>query len=322
MTTALLLVLSAAMIAAGVTLIWRDAYRGHRNAFLVRGGRQESAAADPDLEVSVAHREPGLAPARSLADTLALATPSNATDPASQWAALQPVLAAAVEQVNAVLAVAGVSIGAAGEPSKSMSRGYGAYRRILLGGESVAWLRLELDDGAQLQATVKAHKDDFVAINATSKVAAHVLNVARASDLLSECLKPAATIAMRTGGGGSTEQRASMDPIIVAALQATNGALVQAGARFVPMGAPSWIAETRRHRLTVAVEVYNKEIARMLIERGSEEIEIAVGLPDVRLTQLGRRQRIALAGLTTHTLAELIASCTWPAIAHFREAAR
>jgi hypothetical protein len=57
----------------------------------------------------------------------------------------------------------------------------------------------------------------------------------------------------------------------------------------------------------------------MLIERTREEIEVAVGLADARLAGLGRRQRSAVQGLTTHTLAELIVGCAWPAIAHFRE---
>ena len=93
-----------------------------------------------------------------------------------------------------------------------------------------------------------------------------------------------------------------------------------ARARFVPIGAPVWVPETRRHCMTVGVEVFNNEVARMLIERAGEEIEVAVGLPDALLAGLGRRQRSAVQGLTTHALAELIVGCAWPAITHFREA--
>jgi hypothetical protein len=235
------------------------------------------------------------------------------------------VIAAAVERVNAVLAAAGVAVGAGGEPSRSISGGYGVHRRLVLGGENVGWLRLELDAGGQLQATVKTHKEDFAAINASSHVAARGLDIARASDLLSECLKPAATFAMRTASGGNTEQWASesgwqaVAPVIAAALRAANGALAQAGTRFVPIGVPAWMPELRRHRMTAAVEVFNNEVARMLIERTAEDMEVAVGLPDARLAGLGRRQRIPLQGLTTHALAELIVACTWPTISHFRE---
>jgi hypothetical protein len=173
---------------------------------------------------------------------------------------------------------------------------------------------------------VKAHKDDFAGVNAGSHVAATGLDIARASDLLSECLKPAASLAMQAAGGGSTEQWASeaawraVAPIVTAALQAGNGALAQTGTRLIPIGAPAWVPATRRHRMTLGVEVFNNEVARMLVERAGEEIEVSVGLPDARLAGLGRRQRSAVQGLTTHALAELIVGCAWPAIAHFREA--
>jgi hypothetical protein len=227
--------------------------------------------------------------------------------------------------VNAVLAGAGVSLGAPGEPSWSMNRGYGAYRRVLVGGESLAWLRLELDAGGRLQAGVKAHKEDLAAINANSSVAAHGLSTARASDLLSECLKPAASFAVRAASGGNTERWASeaawkaIDPLVASALLAANGALAQAGAHFAMVSLPTWVPDVRRHRMTVAVEVFDQEVARMMVERVGEEIEIAVGVPDARLADLGRRERLAIKGMTTHALAELIASSAWPAIAHFRE---
>jgi hypothetical protein len=334
-TTTALLLLSAALIAAGFGLIWRDVHRGRREAFLVRGNRPAAASADPELEVTVAHRasEPPARRAASLSASLQASAPHpgsglpSATDAAPQWGRLQPVLARAVQQVNAVLAAAGVEIGAAGEPSWSINRRYGVYRRILLRGESVAWLRIEVDAASQLQASVKAHKDDLAAINADAQATARGLSVAGASDLLSECLKPAASFAMlAAAGGGNTEQWASetgwkaVEPIVVAALKAANGALAQAGARFIPAGTPAWVPDVRRHRLIVTIEVLDAQAARMLIERIGEEIEVAVGVPGARLAHLARRQRLRVAGLTTHALAELIAGSAWPAIAHVREA--
>jgi hypothetical protein len=322
MTTALLLLLSAAMVAAGVTLIWRDVRRKGRDPFLLRGDVQ--SLPDADVEVTVSHRPPDPAPARAVAMAVAF---GHAPDADQQWAALQPVIAAAVERVNAVLAGAGVAIGAPGEPSRSMSgRGYGVYRRILIGGESLAWLRIELAGDGRLLAGVKAHKEDFAPINASSSVAVQGLDVARASDLLSECLKPAASLAVDAVHTGSAARWAgeaewkAIDPVVAAALKATNGALAQAGARFVPLGAPAWDDDVRRHRLAVRVEVYHTEVARLHIERVGAEVDVAVGLPDTRLAELGRRQSVPLQGLTTHALAELIASCAWPAIAHYREA--
>src|SRR5262245_30465018 len=349
-TTALLLLLSAALVAAGVALIWRDIHRGRREAFLLRGNRSAAASADPELEVTVAHRvsePPRRRPVAASADPeeeaiiayrvpeppprrpapLTPPLPGSAPEAASPpWVALQPVINTAIDRVNAVLTAARVVIGAADEPSWNLSRAYGVHRSILIGGESVAWLRIELGTDGQLHAAVKAHKDDLATINAAAKVAAQGLNVAGASDLLSECLKPAASLAMSLASGGSAEQWTSetawrtVDPVVAAALKATNGALAQAGARFVPVGTPAWVPDLRRHRLTVTVEVLRAEAARMLIERVGEEMEVAVGVPDVRLAHLGRRQRLPVAGLTTHALAEMIAGCAWPAIAHVREA--
>jgi hypothetical protein len=249
-------------------------------------------------------------------------------DAAVRWAELRPVLDAAAERVNRVLAGAGVHIGAPGEPSWSlMKRGYGVHRRLLIGGESAAWLRLELDTAGQINASVKAHKDDLAAINATASVPAERLDVARASDLLSECLKLSAAYAVRGSGNVSPEQWSSgvdwkaIDTLVSAALRAANGAMDQAGARFLPLGEPVWADDVQRHRLAVRIEVMGAEAARMHIERAGDEIEVAVGLPDPRLAELGRRQRLPLQGLTTHALAELIASSAWPAIAHFRERA-
>jgi hypothetical protein len=322
MTNALLLVLSAGLIAAGIALILRDVQRKGREAFLVRADR---GRAGPDAEVTVAHLVSDPAPARGAA--VPVAASDRAPEAALQWAALEPVIAAAVDQVNAVLLGAGVAIGAPGEATRSMmNRGFGSYRRILIGGESIAWLRLELGADGRLQASVKAHKDDLAVVNASSFAIAHGLDVVHASDLLSECLKPAASFAMRAANGASTEQWASetawkeIDATVVAALRAANGALAQAGARLVPLTLPIWAEDVRRHRMTVTVEVMGADVARMHIERTGEEIEVAVGLPDARLAELGRRERTRLRGLTTHALAELIAGCAWPAIAHFRDA--
>ena len=329
MTKVLLLILSAGLVAAGVALVWRDVHRRRRDAFLVRG---DATAGHPEAEVVVARSAPDVLMPRVAAGAAAGAadgTPPPATsglEPADRWAALQAVIDPAVERVNGILGVAGVAIGAPGEPSWSlMKKGYGVHRRILIGGESVAWLRLELDGSGQVLASVKAHKDDHAAVNASASAAVHGLDVARASDLLSESLRPAAGFAVGSAGGSGIERWASetawkeIDPLVAAALRAANGALGQAGARFLPVGTPAWAEDVRRHRLTVRVEVSNVDAARMHIERIGEEVEVAVGLADARLADLGRRQRVPLPGLTTHALAELIASCAWPAIVHGRE---
>lgn len=352
MTTMLLLLVSGVLIGTGVGLIWRDVHRKHRDAFVLPRDPKTDAGSEPDVEITVARpiaAIPLSAPAeasplrRTLSGQLrklglggppapeaasgeevlprADAAPPSAT--ALQWAALQPTLSTAVEQVNAVLAGAGVAIGTSGEPSWGANKAYGSDRRIMVGGRSLAWLRLEGTADGRLLATVKAHEDSLAEINGDARAPAQDLNIARVSDVLSECLKPIAAYAVRTKG--DAEQMASetawkaVEPVIIAALKAGNGALSQAGARLVPVATPAWDAELRHHRMPVAVQVFGNDIARMHIDRLDQEMEVAVGLPEAHLADLGRRNRIPLQGMTMHALAELIASCAWPAIARYRE---
>jgi hypothetical protein len=241
-----------------------------------------------------------------------------------QWAILQPAIAAGVERTNALLAPVRLVIGPVGEPSWSYkNRGYGAYRRVLMGGESVAWLRLELFTDGHLRAAVNAHRDDRATVNATADTAAAGLGSDRATELFSECLQPAATYAarkLRDSDEEASEQAwESVAPLVAAALKATNGALAQAGARLFALGPAAWEIDLRRHRMALSVEVNGDDVARMHIERLPHEMEVAVGVRDPQLATLARRRRIPVDGMTIHALAELIASCAWPAIARFRE---
>jgi hypothetical protein len=246
-----------------------------------------------------------------------------------EWSTLQPAIGAAIDKINAVLAPVRLTVGSTGEPSWSYkNRGYGAYRRLLLGGESVAWLRLELSPDGRLNASVRAHKEDGAEINAAADGPVKGLTAARASDLLSRCLKPAATYAARQQPGPDGDEEASklawksVDAVVAAALKATNGALAQAGARLTPLAPAAWEAELRRHRMTLSVEVNGDDVARMHIERHPHEMEVAVGVREPHLIELGRRRRVPVEGMTTHALAELIASCAWPAIERSRETRR
>jgi hypothetical protein len=220
-----------------------------------------------------------------------------------------------------------VAVGTPGEPSLNIDKAYGAHRRVLVAGESVAWLRLQCTVDGFLHGVVKAHKDGVAAINTESRAPALGMTVAGASDLLSECLKPAAAYAMHaTDGDGekmaSEQAWHAVDAVVIGALKAGNGAMAPAGVRLMPLTTPAWDPELRHHRMTVAVEVFGDDVARMHIDRLAQEIEVAVGVPEAHLADLGRRQRIAVQGMTTHALAELIASCAWPAIARHRETRR
>jgi hypothetical protein len=355
MTTALILIASGVLIGAGLSILWHDLRKRRRSAFVL--GRDAAGSADPEIEITISHSsetprrtvpEPVPQPASS-APPPAVPTPPaaparaarltviNADEPRNgarlsleqRWTSLQPAIAAGVDKVNAVLAPVRLAIGATGEPSWSYkNRGYGAYRRLQLGGESIAWLRLELDTDGRLHASLKAHKEDRDSINAAADAPAEGMNGSRAGDLLSQCLKRAATFAGRQRPSRDDDEEASeeawksVDALVAAALSATNGAFAQAGARLVPLAPAAWEAELRRHRMALSVEVNGDDVARMHIERLPHEMEVAVGVREPQLVDLGRRRRVPVAGMTTHVLAELIASCAWPAIARCRETRR
>jgi hypothetical protein len=244
-----------------------------------------------------------------------------------QWSALQPAIAAAVARTNTLVAPVRLCIAPAGEPAWSYkNRGYGAHRRLLMAGESIAWLRLELLAEGRLRANVKAHRDDGTDLNAGAELAVAGLDGERVGALLRECLQPAIALAAHHIEIGEVEasRRAweSVNGMIAAALSATNSALAQAGARLIELAPAAWENELRRYRMALSVEVNGDDVARMHIERLPHELEVAVGVREPQLAALGRRRRIPVDGMTIHALAELIASCAWPAIARFKEARR
>jgi hypothetical protein len=347
MSTTMLLLLSGVLIGAGLSLIWRDVYKRQRGTFVLQrdpigaaGGQQEAeitVSRRVDLTAEPADTAAGYKAIAALADQAGAHLAGVASEPllrpdtvrpsatALQWAALQPAISEAVEQVNAILAAAGVAVGPPGEPSFSANRAFGADRQILIGSESVGALRLEYTPDGKLRAAAKAHASELAEINAETSAPASGLSVGRASDLLSECLKPTAGYAT---GRGDAEQMASerawkvVDGRVIGALKAGNGALAQAGARLLPLTTPAWDPQLKHHRMTVAVEVFGEDVARMHIDRLAQEMEVAVGVPDAQLAHLARRRRIAVEGMTTHALAELIASCAWPAIERHRQIRR
>jgi hypothetical protein len=344
MTTGIILVLSGILIGAGFALMWRDIRRSRRRAFLSE--HDTARVAEADVEITVARPErvsKGSLAAKSIASAIGASLfgrklgdeRAMVLDEATQravvadWVALQAALEAGVDNINALLQQAQISIGQPGESAWSYkNHGYGIYRRILIGEESVAWLRLELSPDGVLHARVKAHKDDRAEINAAAQADAKGLNAKRAGDLLADCLKPLAAYVARTEGPPTRTDAASaqawqaIDGVVSAALTATNGALSQAGARLVPLDAPAWHAEANGHRLPLAIEVYGKDVARMHIDHRGAEVEVAVGVPDALFINLGRRRRIPVAGLATHPLAEVIADCAWPVISRSRDSRR
>jgi hypothetical protein len=343
MTSGIILVLSGILIGAGFALVWRDIRRSRRQAFLSE--HDTTRVAEADVEITIARPAKASQAAKSIASaigaSLLFGRKGGASEAAPvldekaqaavvvEWSALQQPLEAGVDKINALLQQAQISIAAPGESAWSYkNHGYGVYHRILIGEESVAWLRLELAPDGVLHARVKAHKDDRSEINAASQAQANGMDATRAGDLLAECLKPLAAHMAKTQGPTNPPNLASakaweeIDAVVAAALTATNGALSQAGARLVPLDTPAWHTEVNGHRLPLAVEVYGKDVARMHIDHRGSEIEVSVGVPDALFINLGRRRRIPVAGLATHPLAEVIADCAWPVISRSRDSRR
>ena len=332
MSTALLLLLSAGLIASGVTLVWRDVHMRRRveeNVSGDSGGSAGLGATAQETTPAIAAEQPP-----TLARRLVEITRRHRQDVAGEgakksppappeWVALQPEISSAVEQVNAVLTPAGVAIDMSGDPSWGPDQGYGSDRHILAGGQSLARLRLECMQDGRFKASVTAHDQSLATeIEADGATPVAEATIARVSELVSKCMKPVASYAMRAKAGLDQQAAQALESLVMGALRAGSGALSLAGARLVVLAAPAWDAHLRLHRMPVSVQVYGADVARMHVDRREDEIEVAVGLPDRRLMSLGRRERVPLQGLTTHTLAEAIASCAWPAIEHRRQTTR
>jgi hypothetical protein len=339
MSTTLLLLLSAALIGTGVSLVWRDLHAARRNTLAISPDEECGDDADAGGTGSKASTPSagGGQPQPTLGaklgalllrgETVQRELPREDTErpsaTAQKWASLQPVISSAVEQVSAVLAQAGMAMGMPDEPTWSQSKAYGSNRSVEAGGRALARLRLECTPGGRLNASVSAHDESLAnEINGDASALASGATVGRVSDLLSECLKPATAYALRNRA--ETKRAAegdwkTVEATVLAAMKVANGAILEAGARLVPIAPPVWDPAQGLHRMPVSVQMFGRDIARMHIDRLGQEMEVAVGLPDVRLASLGRRQRLAVDGMTTHALAETIAGCAWPAIAHDRE---
>jgi hypothetical protein len=344
MTNTLVLIASGILIGAGISVIWLDVLRNRRKLTFVlrRDLPAAEGARNDDVEITISRNKNGAS--AGYADLMSLVSagepPSEKrevkTDARSdprlaaveqQWADLQPVIIAGVTQVNTVLSAAILTLGTQGKPSWSYkNRGYGAYRRLLLGEESLGWVRIELSPDGMLTVTLKTHKDALSAINGTASAPASGITATAIADLLSGCLKPAAASAAHVTSTG--EVRAAIpdeppsrdvDALLAAALKAANGALAPTGALLQALAPTAWDPLLRRHRMTLSVEVDSAEVARMQIERLPHEVEVAVGVRDAQMIGLGRRRRIPIEGMTIHSLAELIAGCAWPAIARFKD---
>jgi hypothetical protein len=321
MISAGLLILSGILIGAGVSLIARDLRLLRRGPLFF--GRSAKGLRTPRVASAIAAPAVNGSAAPSAGAHRAEGTSTGQPSLAEQWAVLAPMVEAAVTSLNALLARDGLALGESHAADWSYrQRGYGAYRRLLLAGNSIAWLRLELTAEGKLQASVRAHGAEHAAINASAERTAAGLGPQQLATLLLECLRPATGNGTQDGKLPNAAPAQAWQPgeeniVVDSALKATNGALAVAGARIVPEAAETDSASLAGTRpSSLRVEVGGQGVASMRIALVADAMEVAVVPRDARLTELGRRRRLPLEGMTIHALAETIAGCAWPAIAH------
>jgi hypothetical protein len=339
-----LLALSGLMIIAGVVLVardWKSAPGSRRNttrpAVAPPPPAEDAVAETPfapeppppaNLNTTVADT-PGLAELKSTitgltAEAAGVRHGEHGRDARleARFAEVARSIDDAVNRVNSALAPVKARIGDLGEVGWSLDNaGFGGYRRIWIEGRSTAWLRTELDHDGRLQLRLRAHKDEQATLNASAFVGPTPLAAPAIADALAAVMKPtaqyAAWIVPRNQANLEAAERGwnEVASAVKEALALANAALAEAEAKLHPRGEAAWDVTAERHRLFVDVMVAAEAVAMLHIDRIGTSIEIAVGVPDPRRIELGRRAQIPVLGLAVLPLAEALASAAWPAIA-------
>ncbi len=237
-----------------------------------------------------------------------------------RWLTIAHELDAAVIQLNHVLAAVDLEIGPAGESGWSFkNRGYGAFRRLLLNGRSISWLRIELTNTGQLSLKARSHAVEQALLNASAQVKADGGSLRGLLDGLSKTIRPAAEYAAWTKPRLQAEAEANQDgwsevaAVATQALSIAAAAFREASADIVETVAPSFDVQFGRYRWPLAMKVGGNIIGRVHVDLVRRTLEVSVDEPD-RL-DLARRQAIDTLGITPHALAEVIANCAWPTVA-------
>ena len=317
--------------------------------------RTQSAEKDPNLSVTIVQRTkpvtgrsiqpvarpmlaptvtPGESPAfdqlRQVIETISAEADSDTAAPGTEgqrwpsvekrWPSLGAEIDAAAGELNTLLAAVDMQLGAAGEAGWSFkNRGYGAFRRVILGGRSVAWLRCELTHAGQLTFRTRAHSVEQALLNAGAAVPADGVKVRTILDGLSKALRPSAEYAAWIKPKQNAEARAGSDAwsevaaVATQALGIASMALREAGAELSEHAPASWDVTAGRQRWPLAVRVGGNLIGRVDVDLVRRALDVSVDNPD--RGDLARRRRVDTLGLTPHALAEAIAACAWPTVA-------
>lgn len=237
-----------------------------------------------------------------------------------RWLSISTDLDDAVTEVNKVLAPVGLLIGPVGESGWSFkNRGYGNFRRVLLNGRSIAWLRTELTNTGQLFFKTRAHAVEQALLNATAQVKADGATARVLLDGFSKAIRPSAEYAAWTKPRQQAEAEAGQDgwseiaPLAKEALGVAATAFREAGADIVELSQPAWDATSARHRWQLAMLVGGRQIGLVNVDLVRRALEVTVDERDRQ--DLARRQAIDTQGLTAYALAEVIANCAWPTVA-------
>jgi hypothetical protein len=240
----------------------------------------------------------------------------------SRWLTLEPQIEATITRLNDTLAPVALQIGPAGETGWSFKNGgFGTYRRIAIAGRSVAWLRGEANHRGEVVFKVRAHAPEQALLNASTLLPLANLTALGFLEALSKTVKPSAEYAAWLTPSRTTEPERTPDAwgeiaaLTREAFAVARGALLEAGSDLTEVSDPAWDAASGHQRWPLVVQVSGNVVAAVHLSLIKRTLDISTTVADPTRTDLNRRRRLDLSGLTPHVLAEAIASCAWPAVA-------
>lgn len=245
---------------------------------------------------------------------------SIARDPSieTSWRAIARRVDRLIGDVEPTVQPVNIVFSPPGEPRWALSNhAFGNYRRINLSGESVGWLRTEITTEGQLRFRVRAHQPDLALLNAEAVCDLGRLNSTELVQALTVALLPITRYAtwIETKPLVSPLDRTGLDATLQKATEIANGALAEARASFRRSRRQENTAtSTQRYVLDVLMD--GQQIALMRIEEADAHVTISVGVPDPSRLDLARGQQLASEPLAAYELAEAMATCAWPALAH------
>lgn len=345
-----LVFISVVLIGAGTFQVWRDLRNRRKRSKsivpvtttkLVTPGKSDSAVATATLKGSLISATakmtaPRSSPPPTAVNTLTLAIADirgeissdvpiepAGRDPACEtsWRAVQSILSVLAVELQPPLVSVHLTLSEFGEASWSMNnRGFGAYRRVSMLGDSIAWLRCEVTRGGKLALRLRAHQPALAQLNADAVCDLARLETSDLQSAVSTALLPITRYATwqdhaRAERRADARLSSAREQIIDEATSIANGALVEARAVFrrLPDATPTTAGIIVRHILGVLVE--DRQIALMHIDEVNGGLDISVGVPDPGRLDLTRRQQLSKDRLASYELAEAMASCAWPALA-------